>query len=161
MKRPSVIFVVSTVNLVLQQKQRFETYLSAGIADISSANSNDMPLKHVLRNHEVVIITAQILVNNLDPRNPEGLGLSDITMLIFDECHHANKDHAYNKVMERYLAVKMQPSKRGCRLPQVKSRAGFLNPFNRKSYQCQISPAASSDIPSHSMKNLAFHSLFG
>ena len=31
------------------------------------------------------------------------INIFQITMLIFDECHHANLDHPYNKIMEERI----------------------------------------------------------
>ena len=111
---------MSTVNLVLQQKERFELFLGQkySVSDISGANS-DIPLKYILQNHEVVVLTAQILVNALKEGRELRVNLSDISLLFFDECHHANKEHSYNKIMENYVALKLQPGNR-CKLPQVR-----------------------------------------
>ena len=49
----------------------------------------------------------------------------------------------------------------GTREVQHASSYRMFNPFTPKSDQCQISPAGvNRNITSHSMKNLAFHSLF-
>ena len=108
------------MNLVLQQKERFELFLGQkySVSDISGANS-DIPLKYILQNHEVVVLTAQILVNALKEDKELRVNLSDISLLFFDECHHANKEHSYNKIMENYVALKLQPGNR-CKLPQVR-----------------------------------------
>ena len=40
------------------------------------------------------------------------LKISEINMIIFDECHHANADHPYNKIMnEFYFFYKKHPNK--------------------------------------------------
>ena len=120
-KDPKVVFIVSTVNLVLQQKDRFEDFLGDkySVGEISGANSTEIPLKYLLQKHEVVVMTAQILVNALNSKNmEERVELSDISLLLFDECHHADKEHSYNRIMERYLALKTQAGKQHS-LPQV------------------------------------------
>ncbi|KAL9989319.1 hypothetical protein ACROYT_G003856 [Oculina patagonica] len=120
-KEPRVVFIVSTVNLVLQQKERFKNFLGDKypVGTISGANSTEIPLKYLLKNHKVVVMTAQILVNALNSKSEkERVQLSDISLLLFDECHHADKEHSYNRIMERYLALKKQAGKQH-RLPQV------------------------------------------
>lgn len=120
-KEPRVVFIVSTVNLVLQQKERFEAFLGDKypVGEISGANSTEIPLKYLLQKHEVVVMTAQILVNALNSKTKEErVELSDISLLLFDECHHADKEHSYNRIMERYLALKTQAGKQHS-LPQV------------------------------------------
>jgi len=117
-----VVFIVSTVNLVLQQKERFEAFLgdTYSVGEISGANSTEIPLKFLLQNHNVVVMTAQILVNALKSDfKGERVELKDITLLLFDECHHAHKEHPYNSIMEKYLALKAQAGHQHS-LPQVR-----------------------------------------
>ncbi|XP_031569525.1 interferon-induced helicase C domain-containing protein 1-like, partial [Actinia tenebrosa] len=114
---PKVVFIVSTQNLVLQQRTRFEEYLTDySICDISGSNSTEIPLDFLLKTHDVVILTAQILLNALVKNNLE---ISHITLLIFDECHHTNKDHAYNKIMQNYMAIKYLVATEDRKLPQI------------------------------------------
>lgn len=120
-KEPRVVFIVSTLNLVLQQKERFEAHLGDKypVGEISGANATEIPLKYLLQNHKIVVMTAQILVNALNSKNKEErVDLNDITLLLFDECHHADKEHSYNRIMEKYLALKSQPGTQHS-LPQV------------------------------------------
>lgn len=42
--------------------------------------------------------------------------LTDITLLIIDECHHTNKDSVYNKVMGCYVEKKLKGERP---LPQI------------------------------------------
>ena len=116
-----MVFIVSTLNLVLQQKERFEAFLGDEypVGEISGANATEIPLKYLLKNQKVVVMTAQILVNALNNKNKEErVDLSDITLLLFDECHHADKEHSYNRIMEKYLALKSQAGTQHS-LPQV------------------------------------------
>ncbi len=120
-KERRVVFIVSTVNLVLQQKERFEAFLGDkySVGDISGANATEIPLKCLLQSHKVVVMTAQILVNALNSKNKqERVQLSEISLLLFDKCHHADKEHSYNRIMDRYLALKKQAGKQHS-LPQV------------------------------------------
>ena len=120
-KEPKVVFIVSTVNLVLQQKERFEAHLSDkySVGEISGAKATEIPLKYLLQHHTIVVMTAQILVNALNSKSKEEqVKLEDISLLLFDECHHAHKEHSYNRIMERYLALKDQPGRKD-HLPQV------------------------------------------
>ena len=120
--QPRVVFIVSTVNLVLQQKERFEAFLGDkySVADISGSNCAEIPLKFLLQNNDVVVMTAMILVNALKATEKGNrVELRDISLLLFDECHHAHKEHAYNRIMEMYLALKSQAGHQQ-RLPQVR-----------------------------------------
>ena len=58
-------------------------------------------------------------------------GLHQVTMMIFDECHHAHSDNVYNKIMGRYVDTKIR-LQRGdpdipLRLPQVKRLFGSVS----------------------------------
>ena len=120
-KEGRVVFIVSTVNLVLQQKDRFAYFLGGkySVGEISGANSTDIPLKYLLQSNSVVVMTAQILVNALNSKNKEErVELKDISLLLFDECHHAHKEHPYNNIMEKYLGLQSQPGYQHS-LPQV------------------------------------------
>lgn len=41
---------------------------------------------------------------------------SDFTLLIIDECHHTHKEGVYNKIMMRYVNMKMKGQRN---LPQI------------------------------------------
>lgn len=63
----------------------------------------------VLREWDVVICTAQLLHNAMnDTEEDRHVELSDITLLIIDECHHTNKDHVYRKIMRSYVEKKLK-----------------------------------------------------
>ncbi|CAI5473876.1 unnamed protein product [Closterium sp. Yama58-4] len=54
--------------------------------------------------HEVLVMTPQVLVNLLQHAF---LSLSSVDLLIFDECHHTAKDHAYATIMKTwYFSMK-------------------------------------------------------
>lgn len=61
-----------------------------------------------VRRSDVVICTAQILYNALtSTEETKHVELSDITLLIIDECHDTNKDSVYNKLMACYVEKKL------------------------------------------------------
>ncbi|CAH3035189.1 unnamed protein product [Porites lobata] len=104
--RPAkVLFIVNKVNLVLQQRQRFDYYLSNSydITDISGANAQDKTLDEVSQEQDVIVLTAQILVDALKSKR---VRITDFSLLIFDECHHTGKGHPYNEIMLAYLGAK-------------------------------------------------------
>ena len=50
-------------------------------------------------------MTAQVLANAL---NQGYMQFTDINLLIFDECHHATKNHPYKVIMRDYAEVKQK-----------------------------------------------------
>ena len=54
-------------------------------------------LSEALKRADVIVLTAQILVNCL--RSKE-VSISDIDLLIMDECHHTDLSHPYNNIMK-------------------------------------------------------------
>lgn len=106
--RKKVLFIVNKVNLVLQQRQRFDYYLSNrvdghDVTDISGANAQDKQLDEITEENDVIVLTAQILVDALKSRR---VSITDYSLLIFDECHHTDKGHPYNDIMLKYLGIK-------------------------------------------------------
>ena len=62
------------------------------------------------------MVTAEVLLNTLKTEGKEFLQF--FTIICFDECHHTNLDHPYNKIMQLYLDIKLcQPTTP--ELPQV------------------------------------------
>ena len=84
-----------------------ETYLSLfdsyDITDISGANAQEKLLDEIIQENDVIVLTAQILVDALKSKR---VNISDFSLLIFDECHHTDKGHPYNDIMLRYLEIK-------------------------------------------------------
>lgn len=55
-------------------------------------------------NIDIMVLTPQILLNWLRRGK---IILDELSLIIFDECHHANEDHPYNQIMkEFYFEVK-------------------------------------------------------
>ncbi|XP_078659837.1 antiviral innate immune response receptor RIG-I-like isoform X1 [Branchiostoma floridae x Branchiostoma belcheri] len=112
-----VVFLVNKVPLVEQQCNAFLEYLSPkyDILPLSGETAADIPVGETLPEHDVIILTAQVLENALR----DGLiTLDTFSMLIFDECHHCQKNDPYNAIMTRYIKQKWGEDS-GTRLPQI------------------------------------------
>ncbi|ESO08894.1 hypothetical protein HELRODRAFT_74403 [Helobdella robusta] len=96
-KKKKVMFVVPTVALVEQQKRLFEKYLHADVIGISG--DVELSLTELLETHTLFVLTPQILENLL---RKESSHMLELSLLIFDECHHTKKEHPYNAIMARY-----------------------------------------------------------
>jgi ERCC4-related helicase len=71
----------------------------------SGASKNDSTLKKDLEKFHVMVVTADILKNALTKE--KNLFIRDLSLLVFDECHHTRKEHSYNSIMIEYLLVSL------------------------------------------------------
>jgi len=77
----------------------------------------EMSVCWLIENHDIVVMTAQILVNAL--QSGEVPSLEMLSLILFDECHNTTGKHPYNNIMTRYLDTKLTSSTHS--LPQVHS----------------------------------------
>lgn len=132
-RQPKVAFLVTTQNLVEQQKSRFEEFTDLRVTGLVGGEQNleqRVPLRYILKSYDVFVMTAAILFNSLrsplkvqDPNNLDDADKLDsigaFSLIVFDECHHCDKEHVYNRIMrEYYLPVKLNGSA-GVELPQI------------------------------------------
>ncbi|BFI23519.1 endoribonuclease Dicer [Marchantia polymorpha subsp. ruderalis] len=105
-KKKVAVFLAPTVHLVRQQSSVINLHTDLRVGEYFGSLGVDTwkPEKwqEEINNHEVLVMTPQILVDLLT----HGIiKLEVIELLIFDECHHAHKKHAYCKIMDRYRDV--------------------------------------------------------
>ncbi|XP_076607729.1 ATP-dependent RNA helicase DHX58 [Chaetodon auriga] len=118
--RAKVVVLVNKVPLVDQHyKNEFRPHLGCSytVVPVSGESEEKDFFGRVVQDSDVVICTAQILYNALtNMEETKHVELSDITLLIIDECHHTNKDSVYNKVMGCYVEKKLGEERP---LPQI------------------------------------------
>lgn len=68
--------------------------------DVKKSTSEER-ICELLGQRQVVFLTAQKLVNALSS-SKSGFSLSDLDMIIFDECHHTADNHPYNEILNSY-----------------------------------------------------------
>lgn len=110
------LFIVCIRNLIQQQRDalsRLITRDETGKEIVGGIGETSL-LSEYMSNYDVTVLTAQILINCLTNKEVK---LSDVDMLIMDECHHTTMSHPYNRIMLSYLESKNE--RRGDRLPQI------------------------------------------
>jgi ERCC4-related helicase len=98
-------FLAPTVALARQQQAVIAGHLPVSVGLISGANEpdqwRDRELWHrVLIAHRVIVSTPDVLLNALR-HGYVSLG-RDISLLVFDEAHHAADKHSYNILMREF-----------------------------------------------------------
>ncbi|XP_063328317.1 ATP-dependent RNA helicase DHX58-like [Pelmatolapia mariae] len=115
-----VMVLVNKVHLVDQHyNKEFDPKLGLhyAVRKVSGESDEKDFFGLVVQESDVVICTAQILYNALiNKEEARHVELSDITLLIIDECHHTHKESVYNKVMRLYVEKKLKGEKP---LPQI------------------------------------------
>ncbi|KAM5324728.1 interferon-induced helicase C domain-containing protein 1 [Glossophaga mutica] len=115
-KPGKVIVLVNKVPLVEQLFCReFQPFLKKWYSVIGLSGDTQLKISfpEVVKTHDVIISTAQILENSLliSEGEDDGVQLSDFSLLIIDECHHTKKEAVYNNIMRRYLKQKLKNKK--------------------------------------------------
>ena len=96
------LFIVPTRHLKKQQRDGFQNVFVPGqVTSLAEGQSFSDALGK--GNVRVLMITAQVLVNALTQNE---FKLPDVSMLVFDECHHTTLNHPYNEIMRHYLREK-------------------------------------------------------
>lgn len=102
-----IFFLVDKVALATQQAKFLQQTCPGKIGLLYGAlgvdNFQPSQWAEIYRIYDVVVMTAAILKDCL----ARGLiSISSISLLIFDECHHAQKAHPYAQIQEFYHASK-------------------------------------------------------
>ncbi|XP_060910347.1 interferon-induced helicase C domain-containing protein 1 isoform X1 [Labrus mixtus] len=107
-----VVVLVNKVPLVEQHySAEFLPFLkhTYKVERVSGDSQQKISFTQIVKRNDVIICTAQILENYLERSNSgedEGVNLSDLTLMVIDECHHTQKGGVYNHIMMRYLKQK-------------------------------------------------------
>ncbi|XP_064630220.1 antiviral innate immune response receptor RIG-I-like isoform X2 [Lineus longissimus] len=119
--RPCVIYAVDKVNLIQQQLDGFKPYLPECYNPHGMSGKQSESLSYIMSISKVIVLTAQVLLNALETEsihNADVLKISDVSLLIFDECQNTTKKHPYNAIMKHYLEAKLGDGPK-VRLPQI------------------------------------------
>ncbi|XP_032201062.1 endoribonuclease Dicer isoform X2 [Mustela erminea] len=95
------VFLVNSANQVAQQVSAVRTHSDLKVGEYSNLEVNAFWTKEKwnqeFAKHQVLVMTCSVALNVL--KNGY-LSLSDINLLVFDECHLAILDHPYREIMK-------------------------------------------------------------
>ncbi|XP_039299429.1 endoribonuclease Dicer-like [Nilaparvata lugens] len=99
-------FLVNTVQLVEQQAQLIKRQTTFTVGEYTGQTGCDLWSEQIwkseLDNKSVIVMTSQILLNLL---SHSYLKLSNIRIIVFDECHNAVKNHPMRCIMKFFENV--------------------------------------------------------
>ena len=101
-----IIFLAPTKPLVDQHKATFEKHLDVGNLVVFTGAVNPEKRASLWNDAKIVFSTPQGLENDVIS---EKIDLSDVSLIIFDECHRATGDYAYNFIAKQYLKKAKYP----------------------------------------------------
>ncbi|KAF8654247.1 hypothetical protein AX16_003768 [Volvariella volvacea WC 439] len=118
-------FLAPTVALAKQQRSVIATALPVPVGVVSGESHPDQwkdptAWSKILATHRVVVSTPQVLLDAL--RHGYVVLSRDISLLIFDEAHHAADNHPYNRIMQEYyfaIPQRVSPHQVGSVRPMV------------------------------------------
>uniref|UniRef100_A0A0R3RKU3 Helicase ATP-binding domain-containing protein n=1 Tax=Elaeophora elaphi TaxID=1147741 RepID=A0A0R3RKU3_9BILA len=119
-----ICFFVTNTTFLEQQAELLEKYVGHRwkVVFLSGVTVNT-PVERTIEAYDVIVITPQLIVNLLktcDEDNSLSFSLSSISLMFFDEAHHADGNHPYNVIMNVYHDMKHTGKiLDGKRLPQV------------------------------------------
>jgi ERCC4-related helicase len=102
-----IYFIVPTVHLVAQQAKYIEGNVDGvQVGQITGDQTEETTLYEQSQINDIVVMTPAILVNALKEKDSD-VKLSNVPLLVLDECHHADKQHPYMQIMDFYLKQKL------------------------------------------------------
>ncbi|KAI7565983.1 dicer-like protein 1, partial [Hortaea werneckii] len=113
-KEPRIsFFLVASVTLVYQQLAVLEANLDDNVGRASGAdnvdNWNKAKWSKLFSENKVIVATADVLLQCLAH---SFITMKQINLLIFDEAHHAKKNHAYARIIKDFYVAEPDRSSR-------------------------------------------------
>ncbi|NP_001157171.1 antiviral innate immune response receptor RIG-I [Salmo salar] len=154
-KGAKVVFMATKVDVFNQQYKLFQDHFQEKDPDIRinglCGNQGDqLSMKVVMENNDIIVLTPQILVNAV--AGGEITSLSCFSLLILDECHNTTGKHPYNIIMTSYLDAKLSKEQSGQHLPQIVGLTAsvgigsFKNQSEAENNICQLCASLDSRI---------------
>ena len=103
-KNKKIIFFVCDTSLIEQQKKAISNALEIEVGTIqgkkSKKSKSDNELFRKMWDSVNVFVAIPSIIYKI--LSVGFLTIFDISMMVFDECHHTNDDHPYNKIMNEF-----------------------------------------------------------
>ena len=99
-----VAFVTPTRQLTFQQKNQLQHYIP-GLMAVDITGASGQPMHPLIQSNlvDVVVCTAGKLRKELKTKNVQ---MTDFSLIVADECHHAGRPSNYVDIMEFYIRLK-------------------------------------------------------
>ncbi|CAB3409483.1 unnamed protein product [Caenorhabditis bovis] len=127
-KKGKALFMTPTNVLLEQQANSLSSFLNHLYQVSIVQGSDDTPVRGRIMSTDLVVATPQMIVNLCNEHNDtlsddivlEPFYLSTFTIIVFDECHSAQKNSPYSNIMKIYHRLKnTKQMPEGHRLPQI------------------------------------------
>ena len=104
-RKGKVAFVTPTRQLTFQQKTQLQDYVP-GIRVVEITGASCRPMHPLVHSDEVdvIVCTAGKLRRELKTK---AVKITDISLMVADECHHAGRPSNYSDIMEFYIKFKL------------------------------------------------------
>ena len=110
-----VLFLVTKIPLANQQGEKLKQHIKgARVISITGESKGAFALSALFNTHQIVVCTADLLKNDLKTNN---IALTDVSLIVFDECHHCKGRSTYSAIMLEYLKKKLRQGE--TKLPQI------------------------------------------
>ena len=121
-KNKKIIFFVCDTALIEQQKKAISSILNIEVGTIqgkkSKKSKSDFDLFKKMWDSVTVFVAIPSVIYKM--LSSGFLKIFDISMMVFDECHHTSDEHPYNKIMnEFYFFYKKQMPKASLNYPRI------------------------------------------
>ncbi|KAK7473348.1 hypothetical protein BaRGS_00035396 [Batillaria attramentaria] len=112
-----VMFLAPKIKLAEQQYRRFEHYYpTSTYFRCGRSRSSTAPFSELLDTNRVFVLTPQCLVEAIQANE---VLITDFSLIVLDECHHAIRKHPYKALMDHYMDVKFAKDTKQSHLPQI------------------------------------------
>ena len=132
-----VVFLACDKILVNQQVEVLRYYLPSNtrIESMSGNDTKEVPFSELFAKNDILVVTHQILLNSLQGKR---IAIDQVSLLLFDECHHTDKAHVYMKIMTRYLTIKIRTGNTEKKLPQIVGLTASIGVGSGKTFKGAI-----------------------